>query len=133
MKLIRALLVFIDTQSWMKKHESPSGPDSELEDGFDFDDPSLMEVKSAIELIFLSFIDPLEAHDVSLSILLDEIEDVIDYARRYLVLESTDYRKVWYNLHICPDSSKRPNILLLCELAFSLSFSNGRVKQCFRA
>ena len=75
--------------------------------------------------------DPLQAHGVSLSALMDEIEDAIDYARRYLVLKSTDYRKVWYNLHICPDSRKWPNILLLCELGFSLSFSNGRVEQIF--
>ena len=79
----------------------------------------------------MSFIDPLEAHGVSLSSLLDEIEDAIDYARSYLALESTSYRKVWYNLHICPDSHKWPNILLLCELAFSLPFSNARVEQIF--
>ena len=84
-----------------------------------------------IEHVFLSFIDPLEAHGVSLSALLDEIEDAIDYARRYLALESTNYRKVWYSLHICPDSHKWPNILLLCELSFSLPFSNARVEQIF--
>ncbi len=59
----------------------------------------------------------------------DEIEDAADYARRYLGLETTNYRKVWYNLHVCPDCSHWPNVLSLCELAFSLPFSNGRVEQ----
>ena len=84
-----------------------------------------------IEQVFLSFIDPFEAHGVGLSALLDEIEDAIDYPRRYLALESINYRKVWYSLHICPDSHKWPNILLLCELSFSLPFSNARVEQIF--
>ena len=128
MKLLRALLVFIETQSWMKKASTES---CDLEVESEFDDPSLTEVKSAIEQVFLSFIDPLEAHGVSFSSLLDEIEDAIDYARRYLALESTNYREVWYSLHICPDSHKWPNILLLCELAFSLPFSNARVEQIF--
>ena len=128
MKLLRALLVFIETQSWMKKASTES---CDLEVESEFDDPSLTEVKIAIEQGFLSFIDPLEARGVSLSSLLDDIEDAIDYARRYLALESTNYRKVSYSLHICPDSHKWPNILLLCELAFSLPFSNARVEQIF--
>ena len=86
---------------------------------------------SAIQHIYTSFKDPLEAHNISLSVLLDEIEDSIEYARQYLAIESTDYRRVWYNLHICHDSSKWPNVLLLCELCFSLPFSNSRVEQIF--
>ena len=31
----------------------------------------------------------------------------------------------------CPDAQKWANIASLCELAFSLPFSNGRVKQNF--
>lgn len=123
MKLLRGLLVFLDTQSWMKRLSLATESDCEGED--DFDDPSLAEVKGAIKLIFVSFKDPLDARGVSLSVLLDEIEDTIDYTRIYLALECTDNRKVWYNLHVCPDSGKWPNVLLLCELTFSLPFSNG--------
>ena len=32
---------------------------------------------------------------------------------------------------VCPDSGKWPIILILCELAFSLPFSNGLVEQIF--
>lgn len=50
-KLLRALLVFVDTQSWMKKPP----PASENEDNtFVLDDPSLVEVKDAIILYLWS-------------------------------------------------------------------------------
>ena len=120
-KLLRALLVFVETQSWIKK--------SAIDD--EYEDVSLLEIKLALEDIFRVFIDPLESENVSLSTLQDEIEDVVDYARRYLSLESTKYRKIWYLLHVCPDAEKWPSILLLCELVFSLPFSNGRVEQIF--
>lgn len=58
------------------------------------------------------------------------IEDAVDYSKRYLRLETTNYRKVCYNLHVCPDCSHWPNVLLLCGLAFSLPFSNSRA-DCF--
>ena len=66
-----------------------------------------------------------------MSRLQDEIEDAVEYARKYLNLEISKYRKVWYNLHICPAASSWPNLLLLCQLVFSLPFSNGRVEQIF--
>ena len=118
--LLRALLVFLETQSWMKRNVSNSDSD-----------PALVELKVAIELISSQFRDPLEATGVAVSSLQDEIEYAVDYARLYLSLESTDYRKVWYNLHVCPAANSWPNLLLLCELVFSLPFSNGRVEQNF--
>ena len=49
----------------------------------------------------------------------------------HLSIESAKYRKVWYLLHTCPNVEKWPSVLLLCELVFSLPFSNGRVEQIF--
>ena len=121
-QLLRALLVFLETQSWMKRSS---------EEGDSDPDPSLTEIKNALEYIVSLFRDPLEARGANVSVLQDEIEDAVEYARRYLGLESTNYRKVWYNLHVCPDSTHWPNVLLLCGLAFSLPFSNGRVEQIF--
>ena len=120
--LLRALLVFLEIQSWMKRNVSGDEGDR---------DPALAELKAAIELILSQFRDPLEGTGVNVSSLQDEIEDAVGYARQYLSLESTHYRRVWYNLHICPDASSWPNLLLLCELVFSLPFSNGRVEQIF--
>lgn len=108
--------MFLETQSWMKRNNIGDEHES---------DPSLTELKAAIELISSRFRDPLEASGVIVSSLQDEIEDAVEYAGQYLSLESIHYRKVWYNLHICPSASSWPNLLLVCELVFSLPFSNG--------
>ena len=88
-------------------------------------------MNDAIELLSSRFRNPLKATGVDILSLRDEMEDVVIYAREYLSIETTDYRKVWYNLFLCPNLSDWPNILLLCKLAFSLPFSNARVKQIF--
>ena len=88
-------------------------------------------MNGAIELLSSHFRNPLEATGVDIPSLCDEMEDVVIYAREYLSIETTDYRKVWYNLFICPNSSDWPNVLLLCKLAFSLPFSNARAEQIF--
>ena len=89
------------------------------------------EVKNAIELLSSHFRDPLEIAGTNLSLLQDEIEDSVTYIRTYLGIESTNYQKVWYNLFLCPNFSEWPNVLLLCELAFSLPFLNARLEQIF--
>ena len=53
MDLLRASLVFADTQSWMKRESLGESPDSSSID--EFNDVSLDEVKSAINVIFASF------------------------------------------------------------------------------
>lgn len=61
----------------------------------------------------------------------DELEEVVDYARKYLPLGTLSYKKVWFKLHTCPDSVKWSNVLLLCDLLFSLPFTTSRVEQTF--
>ena len=74
---------------------------------------------------------PLEAKGADLSSLQDETEEIVIYARKHLSIGTEDYRSVWYKLHTCPDHRNWPNILLVCQLVFSLPFSNGRVEQIF--
>lgn len=124
-KLLRALIEFLDTQSWTRRLLAND------DDGDYTDDTSLQEVKNALEVLSTHFRDPLEAVEANLPLLHDEIEDVVVYARTYLGIERTDYRKNWYNLSVCPNASEWPNVLLLCELAFSLPFLNARVEQIF--
>lgn len=62
-----SLLVFVETQSWMKRLD-----DDECED------KCLTEIKGAIEDIFRYFMGPLEILDVNLSSLQDEVEDAVD-------------------------------------------------------
>ena len=133
-KLLRSLLIFLETQSWAKRSRQRAQPVSENEDEIDDDDgddSSLVEIKESVEHIATHFRVPLEAKGVSLATLQDEVEEAVEYARAYLDIDRTEYRKVWYKMFSCPDARKWPNILSLCELSFSLPFSNGTVEQIF--
>ena len=125
--LLRSLLVFIETQNWAERSRNPNDSDEGIEDC------SLAEVKKSVELLTSHFRKPLEAKGVTIATIQDEIEDIVDYARKYIDINSSLYRKVWYKLQSCPDASKWPNVIALSQLAFSLPFSNGRVEQIFSA
>ena len=84
-----------------------------------------------MDYITSSFKKPLEKQGVGLSSLHDEIEEVVCYPRKYFALHKENCQKVWYKLHTTPDAKKWPNVLLLCELIFSLPFSNGIVERIF--
>ena len=94
-------------------------------------DTSLSEISCTVELIAITFREPLVAVGVNLLMLQDQISEVVEYARSYLSIETEAYHKVWYKLHVCPDASRWKDILILCELRFSLPFSNGRVERIF--
>lgn len=117
--LMRSILLFLDTQSWQ---------DSE---GSSTDDDRLCEIKSALLSITNIFRAPLEAKGADLTSILDEIEDIVDYARTYLRIGSDSYSKVWYQLYCSPDSTKWPNIMLVSELLLSLPFSTAKVERFF--
>lgn len=121
-QLLRSIVVFLDTPGW--HHLSD---DSEEE----ADDRSLTEVKSAVEYIVSLFREPLEASDVDLAYIQDEVEEVVEYARQYLSTETESYKRIWYKLHVAPDVQKWTNLLALCELLFCLPFSNGHVERIF--
>ena len=128
-KLLHSLLVFLETQTWVKGSTDVSA-DSLLDDDDTIPtDSSLTEVKNAVEHIATHFREPLEAKGLLAFSLPDEVEEIVEYARTYLSISQTPYRKVWYKLCTCPDFNKWPNILILMELCFSLPFSNGKVKQ----
>ena len=67
-KLLRALLVFVETQSWIQK--STTDADDECEDA------SMLEIKLALEDIFRVFIDPLQMNNVSLTSTIDDLLDI---------------------------------------------------------
>lgn len=91
----------------------------------------LDEIYAAVEYITSHFRQPLEAVGTNLSSIRDEIEEVVDYAQKYLNIRTESYQNIWYKLHISPDVGKWPNVLVLCELLFSLPFSSGRVERIF--
>ena len=121
LKLLRAILAFIDTQGW-------SALPGEYEEN---DDVRLVEVREAVELISSEFREPLEAKQVDLAGIQDKVEEVVLYARNYLNLNTEGYQKVWYKLHTCPDAGKWHNLLRVCELVFSVPFFNAHVERLF--
>ena len=125
-QLLRSILVFLETQSWQSRFSEDSSDDDGMLDLDDF-----AEVRAAVEYIISIFRIPLEAKGMCVASIQDEVEDVVSCARKYLPIGSENYRKIWYKLHTSPDSSRWPNILILCELLFSLPISTSRVEQLF--
>ena len=120
LQLLRSILVFVETQSWFQKSDHSSEDDG---------DDGLLEVREAVEYITSVCRAPLEAKGLcDPSMLQDEVDEVVGYARKYLPIGTESYCKIWYT---CPDSHRWPNILLLCETVFSLPFSTSRIEQLF--
>ena len=109
----------METQSWQK-----------IEPGIN-DEESMAEIKAAVEHIITVFRATLEFCGVCIATIQDELEEAVEYARRSLAIGSDSYKRVWYKLHVCPDAHKWPNLLLLCELIFSLPFTTSCVEQMF--
>ena len=119
--LLRAILILLDTQNWTSQHSS----------GSEEDDESLDEIKSSIGTIVEYFRAPLEAKNMELCCILDEIEDAVLYSRKYLNIEKDSYKKVLYRLHTATDTAQWPNLLQICQLLFSLPFSTAKVERIF--
>ena len=131
-QLLRSLLAFLETQNWAVR-STVHGTDTDVNEMDDLTDvdSSLVEVKRAAEHIITHFRVPLESKGVLLATIQDEVEEIVHYGRKYLDINKLDYREAWYKLLSCPDAQKWANVASLCELAFSLPFSNGRVEQIF--
>ena len=79
--LMRSIILFLDTQSWKDSSDDEStGSDSRLS-----------EIKSSLVSISETFRAPLETKGVVLNSILDEMEDIVDYARIYLRLGCDNY------------------------------------------
>ena len=124
-QLMRSVLVFLETQSWQKSHSDDCSDD--CDEILDLDD-HFAEVRTAVKHIISIFRVPLKAKGMCVASIQDKVEDVVSYARKYLLIGSENYHKIWYKLHSSPDSSRWPNILILCELLFSLPISTSRVE-----
>ena len=66
-----------------------------------------------MEFIATHFRLPLEAKEVSVIAFQDETEEAVEYARAYLDINSTEYRKIWYKLFSCLDARKWSNRFIL--------------------
>lgn len=125
LRLLRAIIAFLDTKGWCAQASPSTTTDSE---DVQVDDPQVVEVKEAVEYITSHFREPLEAKNVDLSNMQDEVEEIVLYARRYLNINT---EKTWYNLYTSTDSQRWPNLLRVCDLIFSLPFSNAHAERLF--
>ena len=117
--LLRALLAFLETQSWQKKDTGDDGEED------------MADIRASVQCLISTFRIPLESRGVCIATIQDELEEAVEYARKYLSIGRESYKKIWYKLHTCPDSSKWSNVLQLSKLVFSLPFTTSRVEQIF--
>ena len=87
----------------------------------------------ALDSLISHFKTPLERAGVDTSVIKEEWEDMIDYARRYLDLVQQDYRAIWWKLFNAANANRWANVLSLIELLFCIPMSNGRVERVFSA
>ena len=108
-ELLTNALTILATQGWNKS------------DDIDFAAPNL-------DSLIQQFLIPLQKADVDTTLINEEWEDMLDYARRYLNITKEDSNIIWFKLFNCPDSTKWRNVLALVELLFCLPMANGRVE-----
>ena len=84
----------------------------------------------ALNKVCTQFQVPLENRMVDTALVLNEWDDMVDYAKRYLNLIE-DYKVTWWKLYNCPDSSNWSNVLAVVELLFCLPVSNGPLERVF--
>ena len=93
---MRNILVFIDTQGWQKKASlitsTSNASDSESDNA---DNDGLTEITSALDNIISVFREPLQAKGCNFSSIVDEIEEIVEYARKYLNISKEGYQKIW--------------------------------------
>ena len=72
-KMLRAILVLLDTHSW---RPSPRSKHSDTDE----EENDLAEIREAVEYITSHFREPLEAKGVTLANIQDEVEEIVLYA-----------------------------------------------------
>jgi len=111
MDLLSDALTILATHGW-ERSESPSF------------------ANSAIETVSKRFEVPLEKASIDISILTDEWDDMVSYAKQYVNL-TLDYKEVWWKLFHSPVAKQWSNILALVELLFCLPVGNGGLERVF--
>ena len=85
----------------------------------------------AIQHLHTRFAVPLQEAKVNCALLQQEWDDMIWYAKEYIILVQDPYPVVWWKLFNSCDAKIWENILTLVELTFTIHLSNGHVERCF--
>ena len=86
---------------------------------------------AALDAICQWFGVPLERAGIDSSLVQEEWDDMVEYAKQYLNLVQQDYKIVWWKLFNAVDAKKWSNVLAVIELLFCLPIANGRVERVF--
>ena len=87
--LLRAVVAFLSTHNWLMREDTQ---DSDEEGIVDPDEGS-SDMREAVEYIITAFRAPLEARGFSAEAILDELEEAISYARKYLPIATETYKR----------------------------------------
>lgn len=85
----------------------------------------------ALDAICDMFQAPLENASVNCSLVQEEWDDMVDYAKKYLNLVQLDYKIIWWKLFNAVDATQWSNILPIIELLFCLPMANGHLERVF--
>jgi len=103
--------------------------DSSSDDNKEFAVDDKSEIRATMDHIASVFHKTLELKGASLCQLNDELDDAVDFCRNYLDCKNEDYKRIWYFLDFAEDDHRWNNLLIICELLFSLLFTNSKVKK----
>ena len=115
-KLMRAIMVFLDTQAWYS-HKT--------------DESFSLQLTEAVSMLVENFRAPLEAKATDLAAIQEEAKEMLDYAHQYLRVDRDGYQHVWYHLAFGPDCTRFRNLVAIAQLLFSLPFSTAKVERLF--
>ena len=86
---------------------------------------------ASLEAICNWFTIPLEKASIDVTLIQQEWDDMVEYAKQYLSLVQDDYKVVWWKIFNSVDAKSWHNVLGVIELLFSLPLSNGHLERVF--
>ena len=86
---------------------------------------------ASLEAICNWFTIPLEKASIDVTLIQQEWDDMVEYAKQYLNLVQDDYKVVWWKIFNSVDAKSWHNVLGVIELLFSLPLSNGHLERVF--
>ena len=86
---------------------------------------------ASLEAICNWFTIPLEKASTDATLVQQEWDNMVEYAKQYLNLVQDDYKVLWWKIFNSVDAKSWHNVLGVIELLFSLPLSNGHLERVF--
>ena len=88
--------MLLDTHSWTILATATNDGDESIDEATFSDDKK--EIREAVQYIVAIFRKPLEAKGATLFVLDNEVDEIVDYCRKFVNYTVDDYKRVWYIL-----------------------------------